>query len=211
MISFVFYLQRDGNIPTSPFVLEIAGIGEILRFNYHPIEVYNMSSEDLRQIGLPGLLPLLPLTRDGACQRVVEEMIEEVEQIEDEAERKDLLAASLNFASLAFGKEGDQEWLFRRFHMLDEVLSQTPLSKHIQQIGRDAERQEEMKRHRQALATIVQGRFPALAELAEKQAASIDKPEAINLLVINISLAKDTEEAKKYLVQAGKRRRKKTT
>jgi len=194
-------------------MLEIAGIGEILRFNYYPIEVYNMGSEDIRRVGLPGLLPLLPLTRDGACQRVVEDMIESVEQVEDEVKRKSLLTAGLNFASLAFGKEGDQEWLFRRFHMLDEVLSQTPLSKHIQQIGRDAERreaqQEELARHRQALATIIQGRFPALVDLAEKQAASIDNPEAINLLVINISLAKDAEEARKYLLQTGKKRRKK--
>lgn len=103
--SFVFYLQRDGTVPESPFVLRIPEGEEVHRFNYHPIEVYTISSDVLRQAGLPGLLPLLPLTRDGACQRVVEELIEDVEQVKDETKRKNLLTAGLNFASLAFGEK----------------------------------------------------------------------------------------------------------
>ena len=68
-ISFVFYLQSGGRVPQSPFLVEIEDVAEIHRFNYHSIEVYNMTSETLRKIGLPGLLPLLPLTKGGASPR----------------------------------------------------------------------------------------------------------------------------------------------
>ena len=92
--------------------------------------------------------------------------------------------------------------------MLDDVLSKTPLALHIQKQGADKARQEELARQRQTLFTIVQTHFPALTELAEKQAANLDKPEVVNLLVINLIVAKNEEEARTYLQQAGKKRRK---
>ncbi len=99
--------------------------------------------------------------------------------------------------------------------MLDDVLKETPVYQYIAQTGRDEARlearQQELARQRQALAAIIQGRFPALIELAEKQMTRMDDPEAVNLLIINISIAKDSEEARRYLVQAGKKKRKKTT
>ena len=68
-------LKRDGDIPQSPFIRELPDRKEVVRFHYRSIELYNISADELLDTGLVGLLPLLPLTKDGTRHEVVEKMI----------------------------------------------------------------------------------------------------------------------------------------
>ena len=62
--SCVLYLYHDGNIPTSPLYLH-AGNGEVIRFQYHTLELSKMTTQELIALHHQELLPLLPFTQGG--------------------------------------------------------------------------------------------------------------------------------------------------
>jgi hypothetical protein len=159
---------------------------------------------------------------------VVEEAIQEVQEQVTPDEQRDVLSILFWFASLALGKK-DQDWLTRRFHMLDDILSETPLAKHLEELGdrRGAERErerarEEIKRAqeeaqrareeaqrtreealeqmRQTLASIVFAHFPDLLDLAQKQGELITDTTTLNLLIVQVSIAQTEEDARQYLL-----------
>jgi hypothetical protein len=75
VFSCVIYLKNHNDVPKSPFIRELPTGEEVVRFHYRSIEPGKQTSADLVQTGLVGLLPLLPLTQDGARREVVEQMI----------------------------------------------------------------------------------------------------------------------------------------
>ncbi len=76
--SFAIYLRKDGRVIEPPYPIVIPN-GEIVHlFYFKNIKLWEVPTETLKQTGLRGLLPLLPLTKDGARQEVVDEMITEL-------------------------------------------------------------------------------------------------------------------------------------
>jgi hypothetical protein len=73
--SYVIYLKDCGNVPQSPFVRVSRRGKEVVRFHYDIIELHKITAEEIQATKLLGLLPLLPLTRDGAKHAVIEDMI----------------------------------------------------------------------------------------------------------------------------------------
>src|SRR5579859_6732168 len=57
--SCVIYLKSDGLVPKPPLVWKIPGGREVLRFHYLSVELGGLFTEELRQTGRVGLLPLL--------------------------------------------------------------------------------------------------------------------------------------------------------
>src|SRR5579875_121706 len=75
VISIVFWLQRDGQVPTSPYRVSI---GDLPLYDQHDvgIEVYNLRAEDLLKLGqggAVGLLPLIAFTQGGQSLDTLEE------------------------------------------------------------------------------------------------------------------------------------------
>jgi hypothetical protein len=85
------------------------------------IKLWEIPTETIKETGIVGMLPLLPLTKDGARHEVVEDMIASLKV----AQRNDLLVTAYEFASLVFTSDADQRWLKRRIKMLDEILKNT--------------------------------------------------------------------------------------
>lgn len=211
--SCVIYLRDDGEVPHSPLIWTVLGDQEVLRFQYLVIEVAKMSADEFRQMGLPGLLPFMILSRGGATREMAEEIFTGLEQ----AGKQDTLAAAYTLTSLAFGKENrtEQDWLLRRVSDMDDVLRDTPVYQEMTrwareeglreglqeglQEGRQAGRQEGLQ---QALLAILTERFPKLLRLAKKQMAVIEEPEILQLLIVKMSVAQSVEEAKQYLLEA---------
>ncbi len=160
-------------------------------------------------MGLVGLLPLLPLTHEGARREVVERTITKPAAAEEQP-RQELLALTYGLASLAFENEADQEWLRRRFAMLYDMLRDTPAFQDIMKEGRqegleqglERGREEGREALRQALLAIVQARFPSprMIRQAKGQAAIIDDPAVLQDLIVKVSLAESAEEAERYLL-----------
>ena len=164
-------------------------------------------------MGLVGLLPLLPLTHEGARREVVERTITKLAAAEEQP-RQELLALTYGLASLSFEHEADQEWLRRRFAMLYDMLRDTPAFQDIMKEGRqegleqgleqglERGREEGREALRQALLAIVQARFPSprMIRQAKGQAAIIDDPAVLQDLIVKVSLAESAEEAERYLL-----------
>jgi len=211
--SVVIYLKEDGNVPSSPLLKELPNGQGVHRFDFGIIKLWEQSTAEFERMGLLGLLPLLPLTHEGARREVVERTITKLAAAEEQP-RQELLALTYGLASLAFENEADQEWLRRRFAMLYDMLRDTPAFQDIMkegrqegleqglERGREEGREEGREALRQALLAIVQARFPSprMIRQAKGQAAIIDDPAVLQDLIVKVSLAESAEEAERYLL-----------
>jgi len=225
VMSYVVYLKKGGERPPSPLQWHSPDGREILRFYYEDIELPDYAPEALFATELRGILPLIPFAAEGARREVVEQIIARLLPAHDTI-NKQLLVLTRLFASLAFGKEDqtNQEWLMRRFAVLQDILQDTPAFQQIFALGeekgleiglekgreeglqqglekgRQAERQEIVQKSRETLLKLVVQRFPKLKTLARKQALLMEQPQILDDLILMIALARTQEEALDYLL-----------
>jgi predicted transposase YdaD len=221
--SYVIYLRKGGALPHSPLIRSMPDGQEILRFHYQVMALWDLESEDLLELGLRGLYPLVPFTRGGARRERVEEIIRRLVPGHDTITRE-LLAVTGLFASLAFTEQEDQEWLWRRMLMLDDMLRETPLYQYILQRGlqegrekgmeegrekglkqgreegREEGRRERLASLRQKLLTLVHVRYPNLESLARVRAVELDEPGELEDVLLKVALAQSSQEAEQYLL-----------
>ncbi len=222
VISFVIYLKEDRKVAEPPLLRVLPDGQEIHRFNFFNIKLWELSTKELMEAGLIGLLPLLPLTREGSKREVIEEVVTKLLQVEDKLLQKDMLTIAFTLSSLALDVQEDKEWLFRRFKMLQDIIRDTEIYQYIMQEGiekgreqgiekgreqgiekgREQERQKELERLRQMLIAFVQARYTELVPFATAQAEQINNVEALNELTLNVGLAQNLEEVRSYLQEA---------
>lgn len=150
-----------------------------------------------------GLLPLLPLTKNAARRDIVETMFSSLLA----AKKIDLVPIGYTLASLAFSRENpvDQDWLFRRFHEMHDILRETPIYQEILKEGREEGLEQGLQRGqlealRQAVVEVVVERFPSLVRLTKKQVALIEDPELLRHVLVKVSVARSAMEAKGHLL-----------
>jgi hypothetical protein len=207
VISFVLYLKKDGNIVESPLVLTLPDGREILRFNFITVKLWEIATDELRQTGLVGLLPLLPLTREGTTQEVVEEVVTRLLDLEGRFKQANLLSITFTLASLALDTQEDKDWLIRRFRMYQDILRDTEIYQIIMQEGVQQQQQKELQDLRQILLGFLQERFSGLVSFATTQISNITDIEILKQLTLKVSLSQTENEARQYLVEAGKKNR----
>ena len=166
----------------------------MIRFHCRSIELGKLVAGELLQTGLVGLLPLLPLTKDGARREVVEEMITGLVS----AEKTESLWIGYALASKVM--DDDLKWLKRRFAMLEDILRDTPV---YQEVLAEGEEKGKLEAQHELLLDIVQERFPEIASLARRQADTIENPEVLRRLIVKISIVKTSKEAEQYLLNPG--------
>lgn len=212
--SIVLYLKKDGEVAKSPLIQDFPTDRAVHQFNFEVIKLWELLTEELAGRGLPGLLPLLPLTKGGARREVVEDVITGLLPLEEEL-RNELLTLAYGLASLAFGKRNktDQEWLKWRFAMMYDMLRETPAYQDIiregieegleiglekgLKMGRGEGRLEAL---RQAIMHVVEAHYPKLLALATKQIGTIDDPDALDRLLVKMIVAQNSREARRYLL-----------
>ncbi|MDQ2716443.1 MAG: hypothetical protein M3Z08_16185 [Chloroflexota bacterium] len=79
VISCVIYLHKDHPIVESPLIRNLQSGQPIYQFHFLVIKIWEMSADDLMQAHLPGILALLPLTKNGREREVIEEMITQLQ------------------------------------------------------------------------------------------------------------------------------------
>jgi len=195
--SCVVYLKNQGDVPKSPFIRRLPTGEEVIRFQYRSIELGKLTSEEVLQTGLVGLLPLLPLTQDGARREVVEQMITGLVS----TEKTESLWIGYALASKVL--KDDLQWLKRRFAMLGDILRETPVYQEVLAEGVERGIKEgKLEAQRQTLVDIVQERFPEVADLAKKQADAIEDSEVLRRLTVKMSVVQTSKEAEQYLLRA---------
>ena len=212
--SVVIYLKDDGKVAKAPLIWELPNGRVVHHFDFEVIRLWEISAKELKQKGLVGLLPLLPLTKGGAQREVIEEAIVELMPAGEEP-KSELLTLMYGLASLAFEDETDQEWLIRRFTKMYDILRETRAYQEMTKESREEGRQEgleegfeegrqegKLEALRQMLLTIAQERFhnAKMTRLTKGQAAIINDPDVLQGLILKVSLAQTLEEAQKYLL-----------
>jgi hypothetical protein len=201
--SFVIYLKPDSDIAQSPYEVRLHH-GEFAHcFWFRVIKLWTIPTEDLFQAGLKGLLPFVPLSREGQQREAVERVINELSQEEVEKQRE-LLSFTYGFASLVFNDESDQQWLRRRFGMLRDILKESWAFQEIAQEARKEAREEERKKQLreeiEVLLFFIQMHFSALAQLAKDQCETLSNPEQVRELLHKVIAAKSEREVEKHLL-----------
>ena len=216
VLSCVLYLRKGHMVAESPLEWKLPNGQSVLTFTFIVVKLWEIAAEDILQTGLVGLLPLLPLTRDGKRHEVIEEMIEEIIA----AKQFNLLTWGEIFAGLVLKDVQDQEWLKGRFAMHKDILEeswvyqeiiQEGLAKGMQkgieqgmqqgiEQGMQRAIEQERQRQLQVFISIVQGRFPELTDLAKERTSAATDPAQLQELLIKIGLAKDVEEARQALM-----------
>lgn len=192
VLSCVTYLRDVGNVPQPPHEWKLPSERVFMWFDYVSIELAKIPTDELRQTGLIGLLPLLILTKEGATHQVMQEVVTRLEA----AEKIESLAVTKLLAELVFTNDEDQQWIERIFAMHNDVLRQTPTYQKLLKEGRE----EGLEALRQTLVDVVQGRFPELAALAQKQVENTGDTELLHHLIVKVSTAQTMQEAVLSLV-----------
>ena len=200
VLSVVIYLRKDSKIAEPPVIWTAPNGQEIHRFYFQNIKLWEIDPDVLRQKGLIGLFPLLPLTRAGVQPEVVEEAIERLQAEGGEA-TPDLLSLLYLLTELVCEDDNDILWLERRFTMLYDVLQQSKAYQKIKQEGREeGHKAGELDALRQAILAIVQVRFPEMVQLTKKQTDAVDNPAVLQKLVTSFVTAQTAEEARQHLL-----------
>lgn len=162
-------------------------------FFFDTIKLWEIPGAFLKQEGLEGLLPLLPLTKDGGHREIVDDMIASLER----AGKSDLLTMAFTFATLVFQNEKDRDWLKRRFAMLSgDILEESWGYQELTAKARQKGFHEgELQARRDAVLDIVQDRFPQLVPLASSHIHSIEDTTLLRRLNVKLSTAQTVQEA----------------
>ena len=211
VVSYVIYLKEDGRIASSPYIdwHPIDG-SEIHRFNFTNIKLWEIPVELFKDTELVALLPLVPLTQNGAKHEIIEETVDDIERlVQNDTIKNELISLTLTLASLAFlGKKPEQDWLVRRFRMQHDLLHDTPIYQLILEEGREEgiqqAHQQKIQEQRVLVQRIVQTKFPKLARLAiDKTDAIVDEKKLLDLIVY-MSVAQVEADARQYLLDIDK-------
>ena len=203
--SFALYLRKDDHIVEPPYKLEGVN-GEVLHaFYYKNICLWEVPPEELKQTGMEGLLPLLPLTKGAEIARddIVKAMIDGLRVVGKE----DILSLGYAFASLVYGTEADKQWLKRRFEMFESTLEDSWFYQEIMQKGIEkgiekGVEQGELKTLRSVLVRFVETRFPELKALAHKLVEHATTSALLEQTVDKILEAQSIDQVQLILTEA---------
>ena len=187
VLSCVIYLQHVAESSEPPLCWEIFEGRCVLWFDFVCIRLAEMTTAELRQMNLLGLLPLFILSKDGKNFKVLDEIVTRLH----EGNEQELLALTRLFAELVFVSDIERTQVVRRFAMLQNI-EDTPTYKRLVQQGR-------IEGARQILVHLVQARFPSLRSLAEKQFATITDLHVLHQAASQIGSARTARDTRQYL------------
>lgn len=89
--------------------------------------------------------------------------------------------------------------------MFQDILRDTDIYQLIMQEGVQQQQQKELQDLRQILLGFLQERFSGLVSFATTQISNITDIEILKDLTLKVSLSLTEQEARQYLVEAGKK------
>ena len=218
VLSVVIYLYKgpkDCKVVDPPHIIVLPTGKEIHRFYFVSIKLWELPREVFKKRQLEGLLPLLPLTSEGASREAVEEMITGLQA----SGNKDLLSLGYAFAALVLEETADKEWLKRRFKMLEDVLEESwAYREMVREAGlkalrqgreegrKEAEERAEkraeskmLRRERALLVRYIKTRFPEHLALARECAEAITSSAELDDVIVKLFSLQETDDVSSYL------------
>ena len=182
VISLIIYPFRT-KLPVSP-LRETSRQNELLVFHFKVLALWELEAKQYLKEHIVSMYPLLP-TMKGANASTLLEAIDELKQHYDETDLgRRLLWLRTLLARVKTLPQEDRHRVEERLHMFDSLLEDDP---YIQERENRVATQELQK----AVIEVVQGRFPTLGELAQQTVRLVSRPDALHLLIKQISAAPD--------------------
>jgi hypothetical protein len=200
VLSCLIYLRKDSRIAESPLIWQLPDGQKILYFHFIVIKLWEIKAEELIQTDLTGLLPLVPLTKDGGQYEIIDEIATKLAA----ANEYNLLEYARRFASLVFREGSDHEWLNRRFAVYKDILEDS-------WVVQEERLEGELRGLHLAVQDVIQARFPEILPYAKKQMEGIGDTELLRRVNVKMSMAQTAEEALQYLITVGKEERRTDT
>jgi hypothetical protein len=200
VLSCLIYLRKDSRIAESPLIWQLPDGQKVLYFHFIVIKLWEIRAEELIQTDLTGLLPLVPLTKDGGQYEVIDKIATKLAA----ANEYNLLEYARRFASLVFKEGSDHEWLNRRFAMYKDILEDS-------WVVQEERLEGELRGLHLAVQDVIQARFPEILPYAKKQMEGIGDTELLRRVNVKMSMAQTAEEALQYLITVGKEERRTDT
>ena len=120
--SVVIYLvEEKGTFVESPYVIPLPDGRPTQRLDFETIKLWEIAQAVIEQPELVGLLPLLPLTKDGKSHETVLRMLEKLSK----EGKRDLMVAGYACSCLVFTTLDERKWLQERFFEMKDLLSDT--------------------------------------------------------------------------------------
>ncbi len=178
VISIVIYVFDRGTVTPSPYEMRV-GRWVSGHWNFHSVELYRLPPEQLLKAGLPGVLPLVPLTQNARLEDA-EEAMRRLTREEPEDEAKSLGALLAIFLGHMRNDKALALDLYRRFFManLDNFVRDNPV---LHDVWVEMTEKGEVKGKCEAIQRVLTARFGPLSEdvLAALQAADIPRLDHI--------------------------------
>jgi predicted transposase YdaD len=202
--SVVIYLVEEEPIVEPPYEITFPTGLTVHHFFFQSIKLWEIPAEVLKRQKLPGLLPLLPLTKEGKHREVVEDMIESLVQ----AGRKDLLPLGYTLSAQVFTKEDEQQWLKERFKMMEDILEgnwayqemvQKATTKALEQ-GKQQGLEQGKQDMEQIVIRFVEIHFPDLVPLAKQQTALATSSQQLQEMIAKLFVAHTENDARLALL-----------
>lgn len=200
VLSSVLYLRKDRGIIQSPLRWQLPDGQETLAFQFAVIRLWDIPSREIIETGLSGLLPLLPLTREGQQRETIDLMIEHLFASQQQA----LLPLGEIIAGFVAKDETERAWLKGRFAMYGDIFEdswvyQELMSKGMEKGIAQGMEQGMEKAMKQLLHMLLQRHFPDLLASQHKKIEIIKDPEVLQNLILKITDAKTAQEAQQAI------------
>ena len=204
VISIIVYPFRT-KIAESPLQVRTKR-GEILTFHFQVLPLFALEAEQFVLNHIACMYPLLP-TMQGTDYPLIQQVLDELTELykEDEItlsqqiiwmsiflERTDTIAKREKYKIQEKLNMYDQLW--EENSKIKKIRAESKAEGIAEGIAEGEARGEargEVKALQEVLVTTVELRFPALAELAEKQVKQVDKTDQLTLLFRQITTASD--------------------
>lgn len=224
LLAYNALLYRDHHLPVLsmiiyPFRVKMAEsplcitsrARELLTFHFLTLPLFSLDAEQYVREQCVSMYPLLPTMR-GANATLIKQAMEEMAVLyrEDEV----TLAQQFVWMQLLLARTDtisaeEKSKIQEQLNMYDRLWEDNPKVKKIRADSKaegiaegmaKGQVQGEVAALRRTLVTIVSLRFPAIAELAQRQVRQLNKPEELDRLVQQVTTAPDEATVRKLLL-----------
>jgi predicted transposase YdaD len=164
--SVVIYVREVPSVTEPEYELRFRNGHLVGWFSFGQVKLWEIEPEVLEQPHLSGLLPLLPLMKNGKNRATIDRMMRKLEQVGMDNDPDALWSAAM-ISSFALESKHNTQWLKERYPAMLDFLEESPLYQEILEKGeqRGIERGIEQGIERgieQGLLGFVELRFPSL-------------------------------------------------
>ncbi len=200
--SVVIYVKEVPSVTEPEYELRFRNGYLVGWFSFGQIKLWEIEPEVLEQPHLTGLLPLLPLTKNGQNRETVDRMMHEMEQAGMDKDPDALWSAAM-ISSFALESKQNTQWLKERYPAMLEFLKESPLYQEIIEEGKQRGIEQGIEQgQEQGLLRFVELRFPSLLVQAKQVIERRMSLQQLQTLQDKLYSAITIEEARAVLQNA---------